>query len=158
MTFKKNILFGSAAFFLLFCGCSINQVGLPVLHSVQNYESATNLRTEIKAWGIHVSTHPTDGGVVIGYTRRNYIRPKPGADAADIFLGSDLDETDVWHPVQRLPETNRGANVVTDKSIGLSIRANRIGLSAGVGWRSTYLLEIDQNYEGAFFVNIKEND
>lgn len=158
MTCNKILRSGIAVFLLLFCSCSINQTGLPVMHSVKHFENGSNLRTEIEAWGIHVSTRPIDGGVVIGYTKRNYIWKKPDADASGVFVDSDMLDGNRWLPIPELSETANGASVLTDKSIGVSIRANRYGFCAGVGWRSTYLMEIDQDFEGVFFINIKEND
>lgn len=158
MTTMKIFKSICTAFLIIFCSCSINQTGLPALHSVKHFESSTNVRTEIEVWGIHISTQPIDGGVTIGYTRRNYIRPKTDTDVSGILFHSDLMGADQWLPVPALPATAPGANVLTDKSIGVSIRTNRHGLSADAGWRSTYLLEIDQDFEGIFYINIEKND
>lgn len=135
-------------------GCAVNQFGIPGLVSLEYAENDHAYRTQIEAWGIHLSTDPMDRGLAFGYTKRIYVRPK--------LTVIDLEFTDYiaglfeenWRPAPPGNETISGATAILNKTMGIAIQTNRHAIGAMLGLSTIYRIEVEIGYDGIIAVNL----
>lgn len=145
--------------FLSICiyGCAVNTRGLV---ETNVYENESAYLIELEAWGVHLSTLGSDGGVSVGRIRKIYITPKSETEKEDSAGGALLEALASPPNLRKMNGLPSNANfektvAIIDRISGGKLYGNSwrgVGLVLGVQNHSA--IRLPRDFKGILAINV----